>query len=103
MFCKSHENVILLPLEFYSFNLHCDIIGGCWGALQHFIGAAAGAALKYYTGWDEDVLHLIWILLQDIHQYLSGLTHTLVVHHHQWDHVMWTSLCFLRYVGTLDS
>lgn len=67
-------------------DLHCDIIGGCWGALQHFVGAAAGAALKHHAGWDEDVLHLIRIFLQDIHQYLSGLTHTLVVHHHQWDH-----------------
>lgn len=44
-------------------NLHCNVIAGCGHALQHLIVAATGAAHQHHAGRDEDVLHLLRILL----------------------------------------
>lgn len=66
-------------------DLHRHVVAGRRHALHHLIAAAAGAARQHHAGRDEDVLHLLRVLLQNLHQQLSGLTQALVVHLHQWD------------------
>lgn len=63
-------------------DLHCDVVAGRRRALQHLVVAAAGTARQHHAGRDEDVLHLVGILLQDLDEQLPRLTQTLVVHLH---------------------
>lgn len=51
--------------------------GGC--ALQHLVIAAASTAHEHYTGWNENVLDVIWILLMNLHKYLPWPAHRLIV------------------------
>lgn len=67
-------------------DLHGHVIAGRGHALQGLVVAAAGAARQHHARRDEDVLHLLGVLLQDLHQQLPRLTQTLVVHLHQGDH-----------------
>lgn len=61
---------LLSPLA----HLQCDIVRLCGYTLHGFITAAASTPVEDHTGRDVRMLSVLWILLEDIHQDLSGLT-----------------------------
>lgn len=83
---EAHQAYVLALKVFNSHDLHSDVAHSCGYTLQCLIITAPCTSLQGYTGGLEDIFHLIWVLLENIHHGLKRSACTAIKDVQKWDH-----------------
>lgn len=96
MLQEAHFSYVLALVRFDPHDLHSDVALRRGHTLQGFIIAAARTSHQGHTGRLEDILYLIGVLLEDVHQGLNWTAITALVDVHELHHFMGFLLPFCR-------